>query len=155
MLKVVDTTVRDGQQSLFATRVRTDDFLPVLEKMDEAGFYGLEAWGEAPWEAKPKEVRKKEQEPALVPLPLGGKTPARRASSQKSGASASGPGKKNAAKPAVEKKASPKGSRPAPAAPEPREHVGGDGCVRVPDVGHVVHVVDRRRYVVGLGHRKC
>jgi pyruvate carboxylase subunit B len=51
MLKVVDTTVRDGQQSLFATRVKTDDFLPVLEKMDEVGFYGLEAWGGATFDS--------------------------------------------------------------------------------------------------------
>lgn len=51
MLKVVDTTVRDGQQSLFATRVKTDDFLPILEKMDGAGFYGLEAWGGATFDS--------------------------------------------------------------------------------------------------------
>ncbi|MDD1766531.1 MAG: pyruvate carboxylase subunit B [Candidatus Methanomethyliaceae archaeon] len=51
MLKVVDTTVRDGQQSLFATRVRTDDILPILEKMDEIGFYGLEAWGGATFDS--------------------------------------------------------------------------------------------------------
>lgn len=47
MLKVIDTTIRDGQQSLFATRVRTEDILPILSKMDEVGFYGLEAWGGA------------------------------------------------------------------------------------------------------------
>jgi hypothetical protein len=42
LLKVVDTTVRDGQQSLFATRMKTDDILPILEKMDDVGFYGME-----------------------------------------------------------------------------------------------------------------
>lgn len=51
MLKVVDTTVRDGQQSLFATRVRTEDILPILEKMDEIGFYGMEAWGGATFDS--------------------------------------------------------------------------------------------------------
>ena len=51
MLKVVDTTVRDGQQSLFATMVRTDDILPILEKMDAIGFYGLEAWGGATFDS--------------------------------------------------------------------------------------------------------
>jgi len=51
LLKVVDTTVRDGQQSLFATRMRTEDILPILEKMDEIGFYGMEAWGGATFDA--------------------------------------------------------------------------------------------------------
>ncbi|MEM4706668.1 MAG: pyruvate carboxylase subunit B [Candidatus Methanomethylicaceae archaeon] len=47
MLKVIDTTIRDGQQSLFATRIKIEDILPILSKMDEVGFYGLEAWGGA------------------------------------------------------------------------------------------------------------
>jgi len=51
LLKVIDTTVRDGQQSLFATRMKTDDMLPVLEKMDEIGFYGMEAWGGATFDS--------------------------------------------------------------------------------------------------------
>lgn len=51
MLNVIDTTLRDAQQSLFATRVRTEDMLPVVEKMDEIGFYGLEAWGGATFDS--------------------------------------------------------------------------------------------------------
>jgi len=51
LLKVVDTTVRDGQQSLFATRMKTDDILPILEKMDHVGFYGMEAWGGATFDS--------------------------------------------------------------------------------------------------------
>jgi pyruvate carboxylase subunit B len=51
LLKVVDTTIRDGQQSLFATRMRTEDMLPILEKMDEIGFYGMEAWGGATFDS--------------------------------------------------------------------------------------------------------
>ncbi|MGQ9759596.1 MAG: pyruvate carboxylase subunit B [Candidatus Methanomethylicaceae archaeon] len=51
MLKVIDTTIRDGQQSLFATRVKIEDILPILEKMDGAGFYGLEAWGGATFDS--------------------------------------------------------------------------------------------------------
>jgi pyruvate carboxylase subunit B len=47
LLKVIDVTVRDGQQSLIATRLKTEDILPILGKMDEAGFYGIEAWGGA------------------------------------------------------------------------------------------------------------
>ncbi len=51
MLKVIDTTIRDGQQSLFATRVKIEDVLPILEKMDEAGVYGLGAWGGATFDS--------------------------------------------------------------------------------------------------------
>ena len=51
LLKVIDTTIRDGQQSLFATRVKTEDILPILDKMDEVGFYGLEAWGGATFDS--------------------------------------------------------------------------------------------------------
>jgi len=47
LLQIVDTTVRDAQQSLFATRMRINDIMPVLERLDEAGFYGLESWGGA------------------------------------------------------------------------------------------------------------
>ncbi len=42
-----DVTLRDGQQSLLATRVRTEDLLPAAEKLDKAGFWSLEVWGGA------------------------------------------------------------------------------------------------------------
>lgn len=51
MVKIMDTTLRDGHQSLIATRMRTDDMLPVLEKLDEIGFYSLEVWGGATFDA--------------------------------------------------------------------------------------------------------
>lgn len=51
MLSVIDTTLRDAQQSLFATRLRIEDVIPVVEKMDEIGFYGLEAWGGATFDS--------------------------------------------------------------------------------------------------------
>lgn len=44
---IMDTTLRDGHQSLLATRMRTEDMLPVAEKMDGMGFYSLEVWGGA------------------------------------------------------------------------------------------------------------
>ncbi|MCS7098807.1 MAG: pyruvate carboxylase subunit B [Sulfolobales archaeon] len=47
MVKIVDTTLRDAHQSLLATRFRTEDMVPVLEKLDRAGFYSLEVWGGA------------------------------------------------------------------------------------------------------------
>jgi len=46
-LKITDVTLRDGHQSLIATRMRTEDMVPVAIKMDEAGFYSLEVWGGA------------------------------------------------------------------------------------------------------------
>lgn len=38
---------RDGQQSLFATRMTTDEMIPLLEEMDEVGFATMEMWGGA------------------------------------------------------------------------------------------------------------
>ncbi len=46
-LKVMDVTLRDGHQSLFATRGRTEDMIPVAEMMDEVGFWAIETWGGA------------------------------------------------------------------------------------------------------------
>ena len=46
-VKVQDLTFRDGHQSLFATRGRTEDMLNVAELMDQVGFYSMEIWGGA------------------------------------------------------------------------------------------------------------
>ncbi len=46
-VKVQDLTFRDGHQSLFATRGRTEDFLPIAEDMDKVGFFSMEVWGGA------------------------------------------------------------------------------------------------------------
>ncbi len=46
-VKITDTTFRDAHQSLWATRMRTEDMLPVAEKMDNIGFHSLEVWGGA------------------------------------------------------------------------------------------------------------
>ncbi len=46
-LKIMDITLRDGHQSLFATRGRTEDMIPVAEMMDEVGFWATEMWGGA------------------------------------------------------------------------------------------------------------
>jgi pyruvate carboxylase subunit B len=47
MLKIQDNTFRDGHQSLFATRMRTEDMIPLAEEMDLAGFWAMEVWGGA------------------------------------------------------------------------------------------------------------
>lgn len=46
-----DTTLRDGQQSLIATRMKFEDMLPILETMDSAGFHSVEVWGGATFDA--------------------------------------------------------------------------------------------------------
>ena len=46
-LLITDLTLRDGHQSLFATRMKTDDMLPIADKMDMIGFYSVEVWGGA------------------------------------------------------------------------------------------------------------
>ena len=50
-VRITDTTLRDGHQSLWATRMRTRDMLPILEAMDEVGFNSLECWGGATFDA--------------------------------------------------------------------------------------------------------
>lgn len=61
-VKITDTTLRDAQQSLWATRMRTEDMLPIAVHLDNAGYHSLEVWGgstfdvclrylnECPWE---------------------------------------------------------------------------------------------------------
>jgi pyruvate carboxylase subunit B len=46
-VKIQDNTFRDGHQSLFATRMRTEDMLPMAEEMDNIGFWAMEVWGGA------------------------------------------------------------------------------------------------------------
>lgn len=47
MVKIVDTTLRDAHQSLIATRMKTEDMLPILHLIDKTGFYSIEMWGGA------------------------------------------------------------------------------------------------------------
>lgn len=46
-LKITDLTLRDGHQSLLATRMRIEDMVAVAPKMNKAGFYSMEVWGGA------------------------------------------------------------------------------------------------------------
>ena len=48
---ITDVTLRDAHQSLIATRMTTEEMLPILEKMDKVGFYSLECWGGATFDA--------------------------------------------------------------------------------------------------------
>ena len=67
---IMETAIRDGHQSLLATRMRTEDMIPALEAMDEAGYHAIECWGgatfdtclrflrEDPWE-RLREIKKR------------------------------------------------------------------------------------------------
>ncbi|NOQ77425.1 MAG: pyruvate carboxylase subunit B, partial [Methylococcaceae bacterium] len=46
-----DVVLRDGHQSLIATRMRTEDMLPICDKLDKAGFWSLEVWGGATFDS--------------------------------------------------------------------------------------------------------
>ena len=68
-VKITDLTFRDAHQSLLATRMRTEDMIPIAEEMDKAGFHSVEVWGgatfdvmhrflaEDPWE-RPRILKK-------------------------------------------------------------------------------------------------
>jgi len=48
---ITDTILRDAHQSQAATRMRTDEMIPVLEQLDDIGYYSLEAWGGATFDS--------------------------------------------------------------------------------------------------------
>lgn len=50
-VQITELVLRDGHQSLIATRMRLDDMLPICPRLDQAGFWSLEAWGGATFDA--------------------------------------------------------------------------------------------------------
>lgn len=50
-IKITETILRDAHQSLIATRLTTDKMLPIIEKMDQAGYHSVECWGGATFDA--------------------------------------------------------------------------------------------------------
>lgn len=81
-LRITETSLRDGHQSLMATRLTTEEILPLVEKMDQAGYWALEVWGgatfdaclrflnEDPWE-RLREIRKRAKNSKLQMLLRG------------------------------------------------------------------------------------
>ncbi|MEG0181300.1 MAG: oxaloacetate decarboxylase subunit alpha [Paraclostridium sp.] len=81
-LKITETALRDGHQSLIATRLTTDEILPILETMDKVGYHSMEVWGgatfdacirflnEDPWE-RLREIRKRVKNTKLQMLLRG------------------------------------------------------------------------------------
>jgi oxaloacetate decarboxylase alpha subunit len=50
-LEITETILRDAHQSLLATRMRTEDMLPIADKLDRVGYWSLETWGGATFDA--------------------------------------------------------------------------------------------------------
>ena len=50
-VNITDTILRDAHQSLIATRMRTEDMLPICERLDKIGYWSLEVWGGATFDA--------------------------------------------------------------------------------------------------------
>ena len=50
-VKITETSLRDGHQSLMATRMATAEMLPIIETMDKVGYYAMEVWGGATYDA--------------------------------------------------------------------------------------------------------
>ena len=49
-VKITETILRDAHQSLIATRMSTEEMLPIMEKLDKVGYYSVECWGGATFE---------------------------------------------------------------------------------------------------------
>ncbi len=49
--RIMETVLRDAHQSLAATRMRTEEMLPILDKIDDVGYYSVECWGGATFDA--------------------------------------------------------------------------------------------------------
>ncbi len=81
-VKITETSLRDGHQSLIATRLSNNDILPIVEEMDKAGFHSMEVWGgatfdsclrflnEDPWE-RLRQIRKRVKNTKLQMLSRG------------------------------------------------------------------------------------
>ena len=50
-VKIVETVLRDAHQSLIATRLSTEQMLPIVDKMDKVGYHAVECWGGATFDA--------------------------------------------------------------------------------------------------------
>jgi pyruvate carboxylase subunit B len=74
-IKIMDVTLRDGQQSTIATRLRTSDMLPIASKIDAVGFCAVEMWGGATFDAAIRYLREDPWERIRQLKPLMPRTP--------------------------------------------------------------------------------
>lgn len=65
-LKITETALRDGHQSLMATRLKTDEIIPILETMDKVGYYSMEVWGGATFDSCIRFLRKSWEKTRLI-----------------------------------------------------------------------------------------
>ena len=76
-IKITDTTLRDGHQSTLATRMRTEDMIPIAEELDKVGFYSVEVWGGATFDVAHRFLGEDPWERVKVLKKLMPKTPFR------------------------------------------------------------------------------
>ena len=50
-IKITETILRDAHQSLIATRMTTEQMMPIVDKMDKVGYHAVECWGGATFDA--------------------------------------------------------------------------------------------------------
>jgi len=63
-LKITDVTFRDGHQSLFATRMKTEDMVGIAPDINRIGFYSAEVWGGATFDVATRFLN---EDPGTVP----------------------------------------------------------------------------------------
>ena len=59
-LKITETVLRDAHQSLIATRMTTEQMLPIVDKMDKVGYHSVECWGGATFDASLRKIHGKD-----------------------------------------------------------------------------------------------
>ncbi|MHB9031205.1 MAG: pyruvate carboxylase subunit B, partial [Candidatus Latescibacterota bacterium] len=74
-LRITDTTLRDAHQSLWATRMRIDDILKIIDVIDSAGYYSLEMWGGATFDVCLRFLRENPWERLRIIKKMAPKTP--------------------------------------------------------------------------------
>ncbi len=57
-IKITETVLRDAHQSLIATRMTTEQMLPIIDKMDKVGYHSVECWGGATFDASSDSLRR-------------------------------------------------------------------------------------------------
>ena len=66
MVKLTELSLRDGHQSILATRMRTDDMVPILSKMDQVGFWAVEMWGGATYDVPIRYLNEKSPAEVII-----------------------------------------------------------------------------------------
>ena len=61
-IKITETVLRDAHQSLIATRLTTEQMLPIVDKMDKVGYHSVECWGGATFDASLRFLRIQEHQ---------------------------------------------------------------------------------------------